>query len=275
MTLDNEESNHAEERDSGGILRKLLGQILEGGIEVLDLSQPLDEDTPVLQLPPPFNNTQGFKYQKLSEYDERGESWYWNDFVAGEHVGTHFDAPVHWVSGREGDRVDTMPTKNMIGEACVIDVTEASKADPDYLLTVEDIREFEEEHGRISEHAWVILRTGWGEYAQDSERFHNVGDDGLPHTPGFAEEASVFLARERDILGVGVETVGTDAGIAPTFDTPFPTHYYMHEANRYGLTQLANVHQLPARGSIIIAAPLKITEGSGSPIRPLALVPKG
>ena len=96
----------------------------------------------------------------------------------------------------------------------------------------------------------------------------------MSHTPGSSVEAAKFLAQERKVLGFGVETVGTDAGMAPTFDPAFPSHYFMHEVNRYGLAQLTNIDKLPPRGSIIVAAPLKITNGSGSPIRAFALVPK-
>ncbi|MEH7308075.1 cyclase family protein [Neobacillus drentensis] len=256
------------------ILENLMVNIVNGQVDVIDLAQPLNEETPVIHLPEQFSNTGGFKYIQLSKYNEGGPAWYWNDFVAGEHCGTHFDAPNHWVSGKEGDAVDTMPMKNMIGEARVIDITEKSSQNPDYCLTIGDIVAFEEKYGRIPEHSWVILYTGWGKYGQDKEKFFNIGSDGMPHTPGFTKEASIFLAQERNVLGVGVETVGTDAGIAATFDPPFPNHYYMHESNRYGLAQLANVDKLPPRGAILIATPLKITNGSGSPLRPIALVPK-
>jgi kynurenine formamidase len=100
----------------------------------------------------------------------------------------------------------------------------------------------------------------------------NVASDG-PHTPGPHRSASEFLAKERDILGLGVETVGTDAGQAGTFDPPFPNHATMHGAGKFGLASLCNLEQLPTTGSIVIAAPLKIVEGSGSPVRVLALVP--
>lgn len=254
------------------MLQNLLNSIVSEEIKVIDLAQPLNEQTPVIHLPEPFANTGGFKYVQLSNYDEAGPGWYWNDFVAGEHVGTHFDAPNHWVTGRENDGVDTMPIKNMIGEACVIDLTEQCADNPDYLMTKEDILLFEQEYGQIPKQAWVILHSGWGKYGQNPDKFFNIGEDGMPHTPGFSLEASQFLVNNRSILGVGVETVGTDAGLAGSFDPPFPNHHIMHEANRYGLVQLANVDLLPPRGSIIIAAPLKITGGSGSPIRPIALV---
>lgn len=115
-----------------------------------------------------------------------------------------------------------------------------------------------------------MLYTGWAEYL-NSEKYFNTDRDGLSHTPGFTPEASRFLV-ERDILGVGVETVGTDAGIAHTFDPPFPSHHIMHQANKYGLAQLTNVDKLPPKGAVLIAAPLKIENGSGSPIRAIALV---
>ncbi|RXT08026.1 cyclase family protein [Ammoniphilus sp. CFH 90114] len=259
---------------SNQAINNLMAGIINGEVEVVDLAQPLNESTPVIQLPEPFKNTGGFRYIQLSQYDDAGPAWYWNDFVAGEHCGTHFDAPNHWISGKEGDSVDSMPAKNMIGEACVIDISQQSAENPDYCLTVADIVAYEDKYGRIPDHSWVILYTGWGKYGQDPEKFFNIGEDGMPHTPGTTVEASIFLAQERNILGFGVETVGTDAGIAATFDPPFPNHFYMHQANRYGLAQLANVDQLPPRGSVIIATPLKITNGSGSPIRPIALVPK-
>lgn len=257
-----------------GILEELLQSIVEEKIEVVDLSQTLNENTPVIQLPEPIVNTGGFKLKQLSKYDENGPTFYWNDFVAGEHCGTHFDAPVHWISGKNHDSVDTIPMKNMLGEACVIDIREKAKLDPDYCLTVEDIQSFEEQHGVIQKQSWVLIHSGWGKYVNDHEKYYNIGDDGRSHTPGITKEAVLFLANNRDILGVGVETVGTDAGIADTFEPPLPSHYYMHGANKYGLAQLTNLEKLPARGSVLVVNPLKIENGSGSPVRVVALLEK-
>ncbi|MED3561978.1 cyclase family protein [Bacillus xiapuensis] len=256
------------------ILESLINKIATGKIEVIDLSQTLNENTPVIQLPEPLARTGGFKLKQLSMYDEKGPTSYWNDFTAGEHCGTHFDAPIHWISGREHDSVDTIPTKNMVGEAYVIDIREKAELNPDYCVTVEDILEFEEQFGRIKKHSWVLIQSGWAQYAHDHKLFYNIGDDGQPHTPGISKEASIFLAEERDILGVGVETVGTDAGIAGSFDPPFPNHHFMHGANKYGLAQLTALEKLPAKGAFLIATPLKIEKGSGSPVRVIALVEK-
>jgi kynurenine formamidase len=117
----------------------------------------------------------------------------------------------------------------------------------------------------------VLLRTGWSARKSRAE-FLNAREDGA-HSPGFAKACSEFLARERDVLGVGVETVGTDAGQAGTFDPPFPNHSTMHGAGKFGITSLINLDQLPPTGAVVIAAPLKIVGGSGSPLRVLALAP--
>ena len=253
------------------ILVNLMGKIIDNSIEVIDLTHVLNEETQVISLPDPFVDTKGFKIEQISKYDNNGPFFYWNNISMGEHCGTHFDAPVHWISGKNHQTVDEIPAKNLIGEACVIDIKEKCQDNPDYCLTVGDIKEYEEKHGEIPAHSWVLIYTGWAAY-NDDQKFLNVGEDGLSHTPGTSVEAAEFLAKERGILGVGVETVGTDAGIAPTLSTPFPNHYFMHEANKYGLASLTNLDKLPPRGSVIIASPLKIEGGSGSPARVVALV---
>lgn len=113
---------HKTSHDQSHVLSQLLGSIVNDSIEVVDMTQVLNEDTPVIQLPEPFKNTGGFQFKQLSKYDETGPVCYWNDFVAGEHCGTHFDAPNHWVTGRENASVDKIPVKNLIGEARVINI---------------------------------------------------------------------------------------------------------------------------------------------------------
>jgi len=208
----------------------------------------------------------------ISRYDERGPAWYWNTVHLGEHTGTHFDAPIHWVTGKDlpGNACDTIPAERFIGPAAVIDVTADVARSPDFLLMPEHVAAWETRHGRIPAASWVLLRTGWSA-RRDPKEFLGVGQDG-PHSPGFHKSTSEFLAHERDILGVGVETVGTDAGQAGTFDPPFPNHTIMHGAGKFGLTSLCHLDRLPPTGAVVIAAPLKIVDGSGSPVRVLALV---
>src|SRR5215203_2504027 len=245
--------------------------LVTGRIEVVDLTAPLSAETPVIQLPPQFAQTATFELEELSRYDDRGPAWYWNNFRTGEHTGTHFDAPNHWVTGRDGDDVASVPASRLIAPAVVLDFSEQAAADPDFLLEVEHIRGWEADHGPLPEGGWLLYRTGWDARAQDQAAFLNADSSG-PHTPGVDVACARWLA-ERPILGLGVETVGTDAGAAHSFDPPFPCHTFLLGAGKYGLTQLANVGRLPATGALVIAAPLKIVRGSGSPTRVLALVP--
>lgn len=255
------------------LLSQLVAELQAGTLKVVDLTQPLGPNTPVIGLPPIFASSPGVTIEQISRYDAPGPGWYWNTLHLGEHTGTHFDAPVHWVTGKDlpDNRCDTIPARRFVGPACVIDVSADAAADADFLLTPERILAWEAEHGRIPAGAWVLLRTDWSKRT-DPAAFLNVGADG-PHSPGFAKAASEFLAAERDILGVGVETVGTDAGQAGTFDPPFPNHTIMHGAGKFGLASLCNLDQLPATGAVVIAAPLKIVDGSGSPLRVLAIAP--
>jgi len=244
----------------------LAAALAGGGIRIVDLTQPLSEGTPVLQLPPPFANTPGLTRELISEYDDKGPAWAWYTLTVGEHVGTHFDAPIHWITGRDGEDVASVPPERLIGPAAVIDKSAESAADPDYLLTLADIKAFEAEHGALPAGGWLLLRTGWDARAHDQDEFLNGG-----RTPGPDVEAARYLAEEAQIVGVGVETVGTDAGAAHSFDPPFPVHNFLLGAGKYGLTQLANLAQLPPTGALIVVAPLKLVRGTGSPSRVFAL----
>ncbi len=253
------------------ILTSLARALADGSVRVVDLTQPLGPDTPVIGLPDIFAPSPGLSIEVISRYDDRGPGWYWNTITVGEHTGTHFDAPVHWVTGRDlpDNRCDTLPASRFVGPVCVIDVSDEVENDPDFLLTPERIDRWESEHGPIPAGAWVLLRTDWSKRTDPTD-FMNVADDG-PHSPGFRKDASEALVA-RDVIGVGVETIGTDAGQAGTFDPPFPNHSVMHGNGKLGLASLCNLDQLPATGAILIAAPLKIVDGSGSPLRVLALV---
>jgi kynurenine formamidase len=191
----------------------------------------------------------------------------------GEHTGTHFDAPIHWISGRDrpNNSVDTLPIEHFIAPANVIDCCAEATVDADFLLTVGHVKAFEKRHGRIAAGSWVLMRTDWSKRA-DAVAYQNLDDTGQ-HTPGPDPDCVRFLVNERDVLGFGTETIGTDAGQAAHFAPPYPCHYYMHGAGKYGLQCLCNLDRLPATGALIVAAPLKILEGSGSPLRVFAIVP--
>jgi len=254
------------------ILAELATQIASGGIRVIDLTRTLSADTPILVLPPEWNFSKPFRSELISRYDERGPAWYWNNISCGEHTGTHFDAPVHWVSGKDlpGNATDTIPVEKFIAPACVIDVSSEASANPDFLIGIDDVKAWEAEHGQIPAGAWVFMRTDWSKRS-DPEQYLNLAEDGA-HTPGPDPALVPFLVKQRDVLGFGNEAVGTDAGQAFAFEPQFPCHSGMHGENRFGLASLCNLDQLPPVGAIIIAAPLKFQNGSGSPCRVLALV---
>jgi kynurenine formamidase len=253
------------------VLSALTEAIRAQKVEVIDLTAPLNSATPVLKLPEPFGNTVPFSLHEISRYDERGPAWYWNDISTGEHTGTHFDAPVHWVTGSGGEDVAQVPPGRLIAPAAVLDFSAQAAADPDFLLEVDHVKQWEGEHGALPDGGWLLYRTGWDARSGSQDEFLNANETG-PHTPGVSVECARWLAEESAVLGFGVETVGTDAGAAHSFDPPFPCHSSLLGAGKYGLTQLRNLARLPAQGAVVIAGPLPITGGSGSPCRALALV---
>jgi kynurenine formamidase len=252
-------------------LHALAAQLADGSIEVVDLTSPLHAGTPILALPPQFGQTATFQLEEISRYDDRGPAWYWNNFRTGEHTGTHFDAPNHWVTGKDGEDVASVPARRLIGPAVVLDCTEQAAADPDFLLEVDHIRDWEKAHGPLPAGGWLLYRTGWDARSDSQTDFLNADENG-PHTPGISPECARWLAEEAPVVGLGVETVGTDAGAAHSFDPPFPCHSALLGAGKYGLTQLQNLALLPPTGALLLAGPLPIVGGSGSPARVLALV---
>ena len=252
-------------------LTQFASAIADGTIQVIDLTQTLSEDTPVLVLPPEFGQCAAFSREEVSRYDDRGVAWYWSNFTVNEHTGTHFDAPIHWVSGKDlaNNSVDTIPARDLIAPAVVLDFSSEAADDPDFLLDVSHIEAWEARHGRIPAGSWVLFRTDWSK--RNAEGYSNRREDGA-HTPGPSTAAVRLLVEDRDILGFGVETIGTDAGQAHLLEPPYPAHTLLHGAGRYGLQCLENLDKLPPVGAILIAPPLKIRDGSGSPLRVLALV---
>src|SRR5437879_10235026 len=185
------------------VLAELIQELQSGRLRVVDPTQPLNAETPILPLPPQWNNTPRFKIWELSRYDERGPAWYWNAFETGEHTGTHFDAPIHWISGKDlrDNSVDRIPPRQFIGPACVLDIAGRASHNPDHLVVPEAILKWEAEHGRIPAGSWVLLRTGWSRRKEPA--YINLKEDG-PNTPGLPQESSRLLTNDRDVLGRGV-----------------------------------------------------------------------
>jgi kynurenine formamidase len=153
----------------------------------------------------------------------------------------------------------------------MLDFSAEAAENPDFLLEPDHIRRWTDQHGPLPEAGWLLYRTGWDARSGSQAEFLNASETG-PHTPGVSVECARWLAQEAPVMGLGVETVGTDAGTAHSFDPPFPCHAALLGAGKYGLTQLQNLGALPPTGALVIAGPLPITGGSGSPARVLALV---
>jgi kynurenine formamidase len=255
------------------ILAQFAAACAAGTIRVVDLTHVLSSDFPTLVLPPPYGQAWPFRMETISRYDEAGPGWYWNNFSCGEHVGTHFDAPAHWVTGRDlpQNTVDTIDARKFLAPVVVVDASTQVAGDEDWLLTVDYLRDWETRHGRIPAGSWLAFRTDWYKRIRDPESYVNMKEDGA-HTPGPTQETVEWLIHERDVLGFAAETINTDAGQAYRWPLPYPCHTLMHGAGRFGLQCLRNLDQLPPTGAMLFAAPLKIHEGSGSPLRVLALV---
>lgn len=253
------------------VLPELLTALRDERVEVVDLTAPLSESTPILQLPPPFANTRNFRLEEISRYDDRGPRWYWNDIHTGEHVGTHVDAPNHWLSGKDGASVDQIPLRTLVAPAAVLDASGEVAGNPDFLLEIEHVQAWEAEHGPLPEGGWLLYRTGWDTRSASQDEFLNVAD-GASHTPGVSPDCAQWLAEQAPIAGFGVETVGTDAGRAAELDPIFPCHDRILGAGKCGLTQLRNLALVPPTGALLVVSPLPIVGGSGSPARVYALV---
>jgi kynurenine formamidase len=252
------------------LLDTLSSALAGGAVRVVDLTHRLDPDFPVIVLPPEFGQCARFRMEEVSAYDYRGPAWKWHNISMNEHTGTHFDAPVHWISGRDvpNGAVDEIPPERLIGPVCVIDCSDGAAANDDFELTPDLIEAWEAEHGRVPAGCWVLMRTDWSK--RSGADYLNMAEDGA-HSPGPTPDA-IRLLLARDIRGFGTETVGTDAGQGMHYDPPFPAHYLLHGAGKLGLQCLCNLDQLPPRGAVLIAPPLKIKGGTGSPLRVLALV---
>ncbi|WP_104056188.1 MULTISPECIES: cyclase family protein [unclassified Arthrobacter] len=261
-------------RTDSGLINTLLDAVAGGTLEIVDLTAPLSSSTPTLKLPAPFVNLIDFSLEAVSAFDEPGPFWKHNNIHTGEHIGTHVDAPSHWISGRDGDDVSQLPLTRLVAPAVILDFSAEAAEDPDFVLEIDHVKTWEAEHGALPDGAWLLLRTGWDKFAEDADAFLNI-DDGGSHTPGISAACAKWLGEETGIAGLGVETVGIDAGNAGAFDPPFPAHYYLLGNNKYGVTLLQNLAQLPPTGALIVVAPLKITGGTASPARVLALVEHG
>jgi kynurenine formamidase len=232
---------------------------------VVDLTHTFDEDTIY------WPTAEGFQLHIDSKGRTDGGYYYEaNSFCTAEHGGTHIDAPIHFAEGRR--TMDEIPLEQLIGPGVVVDVSSACEQDRDHLVTAEELRSWEREHGRIPDGAIILLRTGFGRFWPDRMRYMGTdrrGAEAVPllHFPGLHPHAARWLVTERSIGAIGLDTPSIDHGPSKAFEA----HQVLFEANVPALENVANLASLPPHGFEIIALPMKIRGGSGGPVRIIAL----
>lgn len=236
-------------------------------VRIIDLTHSFDERT--LYWP---TSPTSFQLTILSRGETPGGFFYSaNSLCTPEHGGTHLDAPIHFSA--TGRTLEQIPVEQLITPAVVIDVSDKASADPDYRLSAEDVRAWEQRHGEIRPGAAVLLRTGWGKRWPDRMRYFGddkAGDASNLHFPSFGKDAAELLVKERRVAAIGVDTASIDHG--PSKD--FVVHQIAAGANVPGFENLANLESVPETGAWIIALPMKIAGGSGGPLRVVALLGK-
>jgi kynurenine formamidase len=232
--------------------------------KMVDLTHAFDEKT--IHWP----TAKPFQWQKDAWGPSPGGYFYASaSFAASEHLGTHIDSPIHFAEGQV--TTDTVPLRQLVGPAVVIDVSTAALANADYLLSATDVTAWEKKNGRIQAGAIVLVRTGWAARWPDRVRYMGTnapGDVQHLHFPGISPEAAKVLVTRR-VDGVGIDTASLDHGPS----TDFQTHRILGRAGIYGLENLEPLDRLPPKGATIIALPMKIRNGTGGPVRVIAVLP--
>jgi kynurenine formamidase len=234
--------------------------------KVVDLTHTFDKTTIYWPTSP-----SAFELKPLADGQTPG-GWFYrsNAFCTPEHGGTHLDAPSHFA--KEGRSADQIPVRQLIGPAAVLDIAAASAKDPDYRLTLDDVKAWEKKHGPIPAGAIVLLRTGWSARWPDRKKYlgdDTPGDASKLHFPSYGKEAAEYLVRDRKVSAIGVDTASIDYGASQDF----VVHVVANSANVPGLENLDHLEELPEWGAWVVALPMKIGGGSGGPLRIVALLP--
>jgi kynurenine formamidase len=236
-------------------------ELFKGELRVIDLTHALSESSPFW----PDSAGNPFNYDTI--FTQANGSPGMGKYFIPEHYGTHMDAPIH--SANNQPSVDTLTPQQLFGPAVVIDISAKCEVNPDYTLTVDDIKSWEDENGPLPDRAIVLLFTGWSKKWDNYDAYKNEDSKGQMHFPGFSIEAAKFLIAERSILGIGIDDFSVDAAVAKEF----PVHGIVNGAGKFHLENVANLHDMPPTGAYLINAPIKLEGGSGGQVRVFAIVP--
>lgn len=211
---------------------------------------------------PVFPGTQQMEINLLVRVDPDG--FYQNELVLNEHTGTHLDAPAHFIT--DGLTADLLPIENFVAPLAVVDISDRAVTDADAQLTPDDIVAWESGNGLLPARALVAMYSGWEARLVDPASYINLDADGIQHYPGFHPEAAAFLVEERDIVGIGVDTLSQDYGAS----ADFATHVTILGAGKYGLENLAALATVPRVGASVVVGAPKHHAASGGPSRVFA-----
>ena len=234
--------------------------------KVVDLTHPFDEKTIYWPTSP-----SAFELKRLADGQTPG-GWFYrsNAICTPEHGGTHLDAPSHFA--KDGQSADQIPVRRLIAPAAVIDIRAQAAKDPDYRLTLADVKAWEKAHGPVPAETIVLLRTGWSTRWPDRKAYlgdDTPGDASKLRFPSYGEESAKYLVTERKVAALGVDTASIDYGASKDFIV----HVIANGANVFGLENVAHLEALPEWGAWVVALPMKIAGGSGGPLRIVALLP--
>lgn len=230
--------------------------------KILELSHKINENI----VSWPGDEKLGHPYSKKLVTNYKNNGFYSNSLTILEHAGTHMDAPIHGCENRLS--IDQISIDSFIVNGCVIDTSEQVETNPDYHLQVGDIINWEKINGKIRGNSFVIMKTDWSKYWDKPLMYINKDHSGIMHFPGFSKESIEFLIKERGIVGIGVETLSIDPGNSDKFEV----HKILFSSNKYAIENMTNIKFLPVKNFTIIAIPLRINTGSGSPVTVIALI---
>ncbi len=241
--------------------RDRFQELFMGKTKIVDLTYTINESTPHW----PAKNYKSFHLETIATLEKDGVLS--KAFYTPEHLGTHIDAPNHFEKNQPS--VEKIPVEQFFGPAIVIDISSQADKNPDYRLTLDDIKAWEGRNGRIPNGAMILLRTGWGKCWTNYDRYKNQDEKGEMHFPSYSKESAEFLIGERNVKALGIDNLSIDYGLSKDFIV----HHLVNRAGKYGLENLANLDQLPEKGAMLIVAPVKVEDGSGGPTRIFVVLP--
>ena len=240
-------------------LARTTPQAVRQFAHVIDLTHTLDEDTPYIPVPGTFP----FKKSAIATVAQSGVAAY--RWEIHEHLGTQIDAPIHFFE--RGLSLDLLTADSLVVPLVVIDVSARAQSNPDASVTVADIEAWERRHGRIVEHAAVMMVSGWDSRIKDAKAFVNMDASGAMHFPGFSPEAVAFLAQARRVSGIGVDTLSLDPGL----DITYAAHKAWLSTGKWGVELVANLRQVPPAGATVFVGAVKVKGATGGPVRLIAV----